>query len=270
MTIRERRKELGITLTDMAKHFGVSISGLSRYETGSRRWPCDLYAQALAWLRLPPQPAPRESWSRARQLEFARIPPWAVETDPGQTWADLPRGYPEFYQRLNPKRSAPLEKRRCVRADSRLEGCVFCELLEAGAEMVPASPVAMNFPHHPLLDERGGPMPATPRMAFHLDDWLLWPQVNILTKVKVRVDMLAFNRKRWLILEWDGGGHKNSEWDKLRDSWLTPPVLRFTEDEILGGKFIPLLREALADPEAFLAKKAAAKNSVAVGAKLTG
>lgn len=270
MMIRERRKQLGITLTVMAKELGVSISGLSRYETGSRRWPGDLYARALAWLRLPPQPPPRETWSRARQLKFAGINPWAVETDPGQTWANLTPGYPESYRKLNPKRSAPLEKRSSVRADSRLEGYVFCELLEAGAEMAPANPVVMNFPHHPLVDEHGRPMSSIPRMAFHLDDWILWPQINILTKSKIRVDALAFNGRRWVILEWDGGGHKNSEWDKLRDSWLTPPVLRFTDEEILGGNFIPLLREGLADPEAFLAKRAAATKSVGSDVMLVG
>ena len=39
--------------------------------------------------------------------------------------------------------------------DSSLEGCGYSALCEAGAQPMLASPVALHFPHHPLVDGQG-------------------------------------------------------------------------------------------------------------------
>lgn len=242
---------MGVSLQRMAFSLEVSVAALSRYERGERPWPPALLRRALEILSLPAGPDPAWVWSWSEHRRFLGHTHSGVTVDPGQTWADLPRAYSTFYQILQPRRTPPLEFRRLVRADSSLEPCVYTHLCEDGAEWALVSPEAMGFPYHSLVTEDGRPLGKTRRAAFVWEGWIIWPQVNILVnRQKIRVDALAFNGRLWRILEFDSGLHaRRTRWDQLRDSWLIPPTIRFTSEEILSMDFLRLLRERLANPQ---------------------
>jgi len=246
MTIAEKREAMGLTQKQLAEEFGVCPSAWSRYENGSRQWPAELRAKVLIRLKMAPPIAGVGAWTWAQHRQFARMDQWAVEVDPGATWADLTPGYFNFYRRLRPKRRVPEDFKRLVRADSRLEGCVYCWLSEAGAEFALISLVALGFPHHPLVDAQGKPMSMARRAAFFFEGWVIFPQVHLLVNgLVIRVDALAFNGICWKVLEFDGRAHQGRSWDEIRDSRLIPPTIRFTDQEILQGDFPVLLRQRL-------------------------
>ena len=247
--IKKTREERKITLKTMADALGISPASLSRYERGEPPWPSGLYAKALEYLGLGPD-VDQWPWSEHRKHWDSYL----VERDPGTTWADLKDGYADFFRKLRPRKTPPSMFRRQVRADSMLEGCLCHCFCEAGAVCAYISLLAMSFPYHPIVNENFKPISMARRAAFVLDGWIFWPQVNLLINgVKVRLDLLGFNGKRWAAVEGDGEHHDNPrqrEWDAKRDRSLGFPVLRFTKDEILGGNFIPLLRGRLLSLEA--------------------
>lgn len=241
---------MGLSLQRFALLLGVSLSALSRYERSERSWPPELLQRALEILGLPSGPSADWVWSWTRHRQFLGQSESGVQVDPGQTWADLPRGYSSFYRTVQPQRLPPLEFRRLVRADSSLEPCVYVHLCEDGAEWALISPEAMGFPYHSLVTEEGKPLGKTRRAAFVWEGWIIWPQINILVnRQKIRLDGLAFNGRLWRVLEFDSSLHaRRTSWDQLRDSWLIPPTIRFTTEEILSMDFLRLLRERLASP----------------------
>lgn len=249
--IREKRKAMGLSMQTLSSSLGISTSALSRYERLERPWPPELLQRVLTILGLPSGPSRDWLWSWSQHRRFVGHTDCATTVDPGQTWADLPRAYAHFYQALQPDRVPPLEFRRLVRADSSLEPCFYTHLCENGAEWALISPEAMGFPYHPLVTEDEKPLGRTRRAAFVWEGWIFWPQVNILiNRQKIRVDALAFNGRQWRILEFDSALHTSrTRWDQLRDSWLIPPTIRFTAEELLSVDFIRLLRERLANPQ---------------------
>ena len=102
-----------------------------------------------------------------------------------------------------------------------------------------------------VADIPGKPMSLARRAAFVLDGWIFWPQVTMLVNgKKIRVDCLAFNGRRWVVLEFDGFLHgrnpEQKKWDEKRDLSLGIEVLRFTQAEILSGHIVDLIRQKLA------------------------
>lgn len=246
MTIAEKREAMGLSQKQLAAEFQVCPTAWSRYERGARRWPAALLPKVLERLKMAPEVSRAGAWTWARHRQFAQIDQWSVEVDPGPTWDKLSPGYYQFYRRLKAKRPVPVDFKRLVRIDSRLEGCVYCWLSEAGAEFVLVSLVALGFPHHPLVDAHGKPMSMARRAAFFYQGWLIFPQVHLLVNGQIiRVDALAFNGGCWKVLEFDGPAHKGRKWDETRDSWLIPQTIRFTDEEILHQDFPALLRQRL-------------------------
>lgn len=238
-----------MTQVALAAQLNIKPQALCSYELGKRRWPPDLLARVHTILETG-QSTPYKEWFLSWHEHLMRSGwyQWQVEVDPGPNWASLPPGYDEFYRQLRPTRTPPDLFRQLVRIDSGLEGCVYSLLCEAGAKPVLASPVALHFPHHPLLDGQSKCLGLARRAAFLLDNgWLLWPQVPIqLPKHVVRPDCLAAGPDGcWAALEFDGPHHKLSEWDKQRDAKLKIEVLRFTQAEIFGPNFIDVLHCAL-------------------------
>lgn len=185
--LAQKREAMGLTQKQLAEEFQVCPSAWSRYEKGSRQWPAELRAKVLTRLKMAPAIVGVGAWSWARHRQFSRM-------DPGPTWADLAPGYFHFYRRLRPKRRVPDDFKRLVRADSKLEGCVYCWFSEAGAEFALISLVALGFPHHLLVDAQGKPMSLARRAAFVWEDWVIFPLVHLLVNgVVIRVDALAFN-----------------------------------------------------------------------------
>jgi len=230
--MKAARVALGVRLSQLALEFEVSLATLSRYENGKRKWPKDLQERICARLGVKPNCHQQWIWSWGKHRTFTQANYWAVQVDAGATWADKAAGYEEFYQQLQPTRTAPLEFQRLVRSDSGLEACVNSILCEAGAELALASPVAMNYTDHPIVREDGKLLGLARKAAFVLDGWILWPQINLqVGRRRVRVDFLAFNGIRWVIIELDGPHHKQSKWDKVRDSLITTPTIRFTSEE---------------------------------------
>ena len=173
-----------------------------------------------------------------------------METDPGATWADYQDGYPDFYRTVDTSRRPSLSFRKRVRSDSMLENCLNISFCAAGARCAYVSLVAMNFPHHPLVDGAGKPMSMARRAAFVLDGHIWWAQVTLLVNTfRVRLDYLGFNGTRWVGMEADGNWHpgnsKQKEWDEKRDRSLGFEVLRFSQAEILSGHIIDLIRQRL-------------------------
>jgi len=247
--IRQNRIDQKISGVRMARHLGVSKSAYNRYETGEREWPPELYARALTYLKLEGD-LPQEFWSWKKHRSYWDS--YAVECDPGSTWADQCNdGYPDFFREFDPRVWPSMDFRRRVRTDSLLECCIYVSWCAAGAECAYISLIAMNFPFHPLVTETGKPMSLARRAAFVLDGWIFWPQVTLLVNgKKIRVDCLAFNGKRWIVLEFDGFLHGRNpdqkKWDEKRDLSLGIEVLRFTQAEILSGHIVDLIRQKLA------------------------
>ena len=243
--VRQRRLSLGIRLKPLAAQLEISPAALSRYERGERLWPPELYDKAARALGLKSLQQPEQywTWKQHRRLWDS----WEVETDPGQTWANMDEETIELCQGEQLKNQPPEDFKRRTRADSRLEVSVYTKLCHAGACHAYISLVAMSFPHHPLISEKRKPMSMARRAAFILDDWVLWPQVNLLVNGrKRRIDLLAYNGQRWVALESDGGLHElQKAYDLKRDQELGFPVIRFTQAEIMSGNFANLLRARL-------------------------
>ena len=113
-----------------------------------------------------------------------------------------------------------------MRADSSFECCAYAALCEAGAQPRLASPAALYFPHHPLLDGHRRCLGMARRAALLLPSgWLLWPQVHLLLRrTPIRVDLLAARPGGgWAAVEFDGPTHQNGSWDKKRDAQLRLP-----------------------------------------------
>lgn len=247
--IRQRRIQLGMSQRTLAQKLNISPDRLSRYERGHRSWPSDLMPRLQEILGL--KDLFRQDWflSWRQHLAWSQWEPWRVDVDAGSTWADVQQGYFSFYRQLQPRCTPPLEFRRLIRMDTALEGCAYSALCEAGAEPILASPVALHFPHHPLLDASGQCLGVARRAALMLPSgWLLFPQITVLVaQVRIRLDCLAFNTraKRWVGIEFDGPSHTQSDWDARRDAQLSIPVVRFRSEEILGGQFPRIFEDRL-------------------------
>ncbi len=245
--IRDTRERRKIPMVRMARDLGTSAAALSRYETGQREWPAELYARALAYLKLESD-QPQEYWDWRKHRAFWDS--YTVETDPGSTWAEAADAYADFYREMDRSKLPPVDFRRRVRIDSLLEPCIYASWCIAGAECVYVSLVAMSFPYHPLVTENLKPMPMDRRAAFYIDGWIFWAQVNLLVKgKKVRVDCLGFDGLRWVVLEWHGPLHSRNpeqqQWDKKREELLGMEVHSFTQAEILSGHIVDLIRQRL-------------------------
>lgn len=243
--IRQRRISLGLGLQPLAAQLEISTAALSRYERGKRLWPPALYAKAQAALGLKSLARADLYWSWNQHREWWDS--WEVETDPGQTWADLDRETVELFRQVPLANQPPLEFRSNMRADSKLEAGGYGRLCAGGAVPAYVSLVAMNFPHHPLINDKRKPMSLARRAALILDNWIIWPQVNLLINGrKVRVDLLAYNGKRWIALELDGRLHETrTALDLRRDEALGFPVIRFQQTEVLNANFAALVRARL-------------------------
>lgn len=238
--IREKRLAQNIKLREMASALSIGRTTLSRYETGKREWPSKVLSAALQYLGAADVAADEPHWSWRRHRDWWDS--YEVACDSGQTWADFEPGYREFYRRLKPTRMPSLEFRRKVRMDSALEACAYVSLCEAGAECIYASLALMNFPFHHLTTETRAPLPINRRAALFWENWLLWPQVNLLVgSLKFRLDALAFNGHKWVAIEFDGPVHTatpdQARWEAKREGSLAIPTVRFHQAEILSGHF---------------------------------
>lgn len=234
-------------MVQMARDLGTSPAAFSRYETGQREWPADLYARALAYLKLEGD-LPNHCWEWRKHRAFWDS--YAIETDPGPTWAEAADAYPDFYRGIDLSCLPSMDFRRRVRTDSLLEPCIYVSWCAAGAECAYVSLAAMSFPYHPLITENQKPMPMNRRAAFVIDGWIFWIQVNLLVQgKKIRVDCLGYDGTRWAVLEWLGPLHgtnpEQQKWDKKREQLLGMEVFGFTQAEILSGHIVDIIRRRL-------------------------
>jgi transcriptional regulator with XRE-family HTH domain len=239
--VRQRRLNLGIRLKRLAAALEISPATLSRYERGERMWPPELYDKAAQALGLNSLLQAERYWTWKQHRRFWDS--WAVETDPGQSWLDVENSTVELVPGEQFSNQPPSDFKRQTRADSRLEATTYSSLCAAGASYGYISLVAMSFPHHPLIAENRRPMSMARRAALVLDDWILWPQVNLLVNGrKVRLDLLAYNGHYWVGIELDSKLHEAQRaYDLKRDQALGFPVCRFTQEEIFSRKFPALL-----------------------------
>ena len=244
---KNRRHERNISQLELARHLGIPPGTLSRYESGRRKWPPDLYRRACQYLDLPADKFSRHYWSWRRHRAEWNWPSSQVEVDPGQTWATLPSGYEDFYELRKFKNQPADDIKRLLRGDSSLELIPYAEFHHDGAETVFASITALNPPPLFLMKESGAPLGLARRAAIHYDGWLLFPQVNILVgNRRVRVDLLAFRKGIWVAIEVHGPVHAlRSDYDRRRDEKLKIPVERFSAAEILSGKFTDIFKERM-------------------------
>lgn len=245
---KELRAKRHLSQRDLAHHLGIAPGTLSRYESGQRRWPPDLYRRACKYLGLGNDQFSQYYWSWKRHRAEWNWRSNEVEVDPGQTWATLPEGYEWFYQERKFKNQPPEEIKRLLRSDSALEMIPYAELYHDGAGTVFASITALNPPPLFLMKESGAPLGLARRAAIHYDGWLLFPQVNVLLgNRRIRVDMLAFRKGVWVVIEFHGSIHLQlSEYDRRRHEKLKVPVEHFTEAEILSGHFTSIFRDRMA------------------------
>ena len=245
---KARRLERNITQSELARYLGIAAGTLSRYESGKRRWPADLYRRACDYLGMVHDQFSKYYWSWKRHRAEWNWTSNVVEVDPGQTWATLPEGYEAFYEMRSFKNQPPDGIKRLLRGDSSLEVIPYAEFYHDGAETVFASITALNPPPLFLMKESGVPLGLARRAAIYHDGWLLFPQVNVLVgNRRIRIDLLAYRKGVWVAIEFCGPVHtKLSDYDRRRDEKLKIPVERFYEAEILSGKFIACFRERMA------------------------
>ncbi|MBX3169966.1 MAG: helix-turn-helix transcriptional regulator [Candidatus Eremiobacteraeota bacterium] len=240
--------ELNISQQELAGWLEIPPATLSRYESGQRRWPPHLYQRACQLLGLPCSKFLDCYWDWEKHRAHWNWPSHLVEVDPGQTWASLSGGYSWFYRKRNFENQPPLEIKRLLRADTRLDVIPYAEFYNAGASTAFASITALNPPAHFLAKENGEPLGLARRAAIYFEDWLLWPQINfLLSHRRIRVDLLAHQKGVWVANEMDGPLHNQQfDYDRRRDEQLKIPVVRFCEAEILSGQFIDIFRERMA------------------------
>lgn len=262
--IQERRNELDIPQQQLADWLGLPPGTLSRYESGQRKWPPEIFRRACELLGLSCSKFLEYYWDWEKHRAQWSWPSNVVEVDPGQTWATLSGGYEWFYEERKFKNQPPDEIKRLLRADTRLDVIPFAEFFHAGATVAFASITALNPPAHFLAKENGEPLGLARRAAIHFEDWLLFPQVNfLLGHRRIRVDLLAFQRGTWVADEMDGALHLlQSDYDKRRDGQLKIPVVRFREAEILSGRFVDIFRERMAR---FRPKRPRVKKTLSAG-----
>ncbi len=265
--IKERRIELDISQQELAGWLEIPPATLSRYESGQRKWPAPLYEKACQILGLPCSKFLDCYWDWEKHRSQWNWPSNLVEVDPGQTWASLSGGYEWFYRKRDFDHQPPLEIKRLLRADTRLDVIPYAEFYHAGATTAFVSITALNPPAHFLSKENGEPLGLARRAAIHFEGWLLWPQVNfLLNHRRIRADLLAHKKGVWVAGEMDGPLHRQqSQYDKRRDEQLKIPVVRFSEEEILSGRFIEIFRERMAG---FLPKRVCVKSSPALAGEM--
>ncbi|MBN9417212.1 MAG: helix-turn-helix transcriptional regulator [Candidatus Eremiobacteraeota bacterium] len=246
--IKERRTELDIPQQQLAEWLRIPPATLSRYESGQRKWPPQLYQRACELLSLSCTKFLEYYWDWEKHRTQWNWASNVVEVDAGQTWATLSGGYEWFYEQRRFKNQPPEEIQSLLRADTRLDLIPYAEFYNAGASTVFASITALNPPPHFLAKENGEPLGLARRAAIYFEGWLLFPQVNfLLGHRRIRVDLLAHQRGSWVANEMDGALHKQqTEYDRRRDGQLKIPVVRFSEEEILSGRFIEIFRERMA------------------------
>lgn len=258
--IRARRIELDIPQQELAAWLEIPPATLSRYESGQRKWPPELYHKACQLLGLPNSKFLDCYWDWEKHRALWNWPSNTVEVDPGPTWATLSGGYGWFYKKREFENQPPLEIKRLLRADTRLDVVSYAELYHAGATTVFASITALNPPAHFLSKENGEPLGLARRAAIYFENWLLWPQINIVLPYRrIRLDLLAHQKGVWVGNEIDGPLHPQQvEYDRRREAELKIPVVRFTEAEVLSGRFIEVFRERMAQfrPKRIRAKRA--------------
>ena len=245
---KSRRDELNIPQQMLADHLRVSAASLSRYESGKRKWPPLLLKRACDFLGMSSPEFSELYWSWKRHRAEWNWPSYTVEVEPGSTWESLGNGYEDFYEIRRFTRQPPPEIKRLLRADSLLEVVPYAEFYHDGAETVFASIIALNPPPVFLIKESGVPLGLARRAAIRYKGWLHFPQITFLIgSRRIRVDVLAYRKGVWVVLEFDGGLHgQRTEYDMRRDAKLKLPVERFSEAEILSGRFTSIFAERMA------------------------
>jgi hypothetical protein len=133
--------------------------------------------------------------------------------------------------------------------DSALEYVAHAYLLAVGGVPGWACPQRMGFRELPIVDPRtrlctGGaryPALATERSLF-------FPQVSLMVDGRkvIRPDLLWLRKEQGVasrVIEFDGRGHDFGE-DNLRERALRVPVLRFSESDVVSGRFLERLEVA--------------------------
>jgi hypothetical protein len=123
-------------------------------------------------------------------------------------------------------------------SDSRVETAFHLLELERKARQCQVACLAVGYDRFPVID------PHTRRVLGHrpmpaliTDDWLLIPQVTVLTPATYTLDaLLVVHRphRTFIDLEIDGPGHAGSN-DPRRAAHLQMPSLRLTERDVLAN-----------------------------------
>jgi hypothetical protein len=179
-----------------------------------------------------------------------------VQVDQAPTWATVTRdSYRDARVHLSDASLPPYAFLSILRIDVGCEDIAYHALCQAGAQHCTVSPVLMGFPHHLLVDPSGAGLGVRSKAALHLDygkwDATVVPQVSLmLDRELIRLDALvALDITRggpWVVVEFDGSPHYMREWDKVRDSRLIPPVLRFPNSCVLSPGFPEMFKDRLA------------------------
>lgn len=127
---------------------------------------------------------------------------------------------------------------RLAPSGSRVETELHLQELDRGADFAQTSTGMTGFDQHLVADFHSNRARGHHLMpALVTKDWLLIPQVTVLTPAKFTLDCLVVVQhphRTFIDLEVDGSGHDSSE-DKRRHDCLGMPTLRLTEAQVLSS-----------------------------------
>lgn len=237
--MRNRRKELGLSQRQVAALAEITMSRLSEFESGLRLPSPEIAAKLGGALGVDGvagsgQILPREAMRRLTRPKPYEFP--AVNKEP---WQRMERRLDWKLKQIKLPKEVAAWIQRHLACNSGQEGLSLYQLGAAGARPVIANAHECGYRGLAILDDKGEALGERMQPALH---WLtpefecvLWPQVTFLNGL--RVDLLILLRvgggkSRWIVVEVDGP-HHDAETDAKRDKWVTVPVFRVSNKDVM-------------------------------------
>lgn len=257
--LAQKRSQLALSQTDLARLSGVRRERLSRFENDTENLRPRELRKLLQTLNLdahdltvvgkhPDQAAVKRSFrSKApRRLLRTEVSFSRLRSRYGELAGLLLREI-DHHDDSGWRREF-LRWAGCESADELL----LCLRLLARPEVTPVwlSLAEVGFVKHPSVDKETDEAThghKCPTLFLRLQDWqaLIFPQVSLRTRRgQYRLDFLAklraFRRSIWLNLEVDGGGHDHN-FDQRRQDSLALPTVRISGREVERHDCLPVL-----------------------------
>lgn len=226
-TLKSFRTRRGFSLSQLAELTKIDERRLGELERGQRlASPSECGRLSKVGCHFPPA----EAYLRPSEL----VPQWwtkvfELETYPTEAWETAltyrEASLPEWFRLSTP-------------CHSKFEADRWLDLADRGACPRLASPLALGFRQHHLVDEQSLGLGERVRPCLRLQELrrtlLVFPQVKVRTqRNQFQLDGLGLlfgeGERLWFDLEWDGGGHDSSK-DEYRQRQLSMPEIRVKTD----------------------------------------